>query len=960
MRKVQVACLLLAVCVVAGSMKSTAFAAPLQAHEMTSGSTFDFFARGPYRSGVPKPEDVLGFKLGDRETTYWEQDRVVTMIADAAKDRVRIIPYGKSNEGRPLRIVAISSPENLARLEQIRAQNMKLADPRGLSPQEEAEIVASMPTIVWINENVHGDESTSFESGMQLIYQLAASEEAKTVESLKNCVVLVNPTFNPDGHERFAVYHNSVGMADPNNDAYEHGQPWAMYGRFNHYRFDMNRDKLACSQLEIQQEIAEYQRWMPHVYVDQHGEVTQYFFPPVALPINMNLDVDRQQKWLDTFGRGNASAFDRFGWGYYNRKIFDFFYVGYLDSWSALNGAIGMTYETDGGGNWGFAWNRDDDTVITLRDGVAHHYVAAMATIETASANREAKLRDFLAFRRAALDEGKTGSMRRVVIDPTRDPGRAAQLATILRRNGVEVGVNTGEYSTADAHSYADGPEAASVQKKFAQGVYVVEMSQPQGHLARAFLEPDAKLNKEFVVDELGKRDRNDKRGKNTPQEGAGFYDITAWSLPYAMGVDAYWVSDGPPPATTLLGPVVEPEGGRRAPFAPEGRLVGGRGTQAYVFPYETDASARLALALMKEGYKIATAPYKIKAGGKWFPRGSIILRTERNPQALAARIGQLARDFGVEVTAVDSQYADEWNVGIGSEDVSTLVAPKILVAAGDGVSQTSFGAIWFMLEREAHYPFTAMDLEQIPYTNLKKFNVIVLPDGYTGAYSQKIGKEGVERLKAWVREGGTIVAFGGATAFLVDKELKLTTAQPATAENAGEKKADEGAAEKPDDAKSEEPPKEAKGKKEKRQEPAKEPGKDDATSGGEANAKPVPDTPLYVPGAIYRASVDQKYFMSFGFDNETLAVPVNSDLFLRPSEDGANIIVFDAKSMKRLSGFIWPKNTEQLLTGTSYLIEEPMGGGHIVLFTEDIAFRRIWRGLDRLIYNSLIFAPGL
>ena len=219
---------------------------------------FDFYSHGPYRQAVPRPETVLGYELGSRETTYWEQDRVVRSIADASTDRVRIVPYGVTVEGRPLRVVVISAPENMARLDEIRARNAKLTDPRGLSDAEAAEITRTNPVIVWINQNVHGDESTSFESTMPLIYTLAASEEPRIQEFLRQAVVIVNPTFNPDGHERFAVYHNSVGMFDPNNDALEHGQPWAMYGRFNHYRFDMNRDKLALSQPEVRQEIAEY------------------------------------------------------------------------------------------------------------------------------------------------------------------------------------------------------------------------------------------------------------------------------------------------------------------------------------------------------------------------------------------------------------------------------------------------------------------------------------------------------------------------------------------------------------------------------------------------------------------------------------------------------------------------------------------------------------------------------
>lgn len=953
MRTCVLACLVIALC-----LPGLARAASVPRPDRTS--PVEMFVRGPYRTSVPRPESVLGYEFGDRETTYWEQERVVRAIADAAPDRVKVVPYGKTTEGRPLRIVVISSAENMARLETIRANAARLADPRSLPEAEAAELARTTPGIVWINQNVHGDESTSFESGMGLIYTLAATEEPKLLEALKNCVVIVNPSFNPDGHERFAVYHNSVGMNDPNNDALEHAQPWAMYGRFNHYRFDMNRDKLAISQAEVRQEIAEYLRWNPQVYVDQHGEVDQYFFPPVALAINENVDRAYQEKWLDRFGRGNAAAFDRNSWDYFTRKTFDFFYVGYLDIWAAMNGAVGMTYETDGGGNLGFAWRRNDGTVITLRDGIAHHLTAAIATIETASANREERLRDFYAFRKAAVDEGRSKPMKQVVVVPARDPERAASFVATLRRAGIEVGVSTAAFQAPAAHDYSLGPTAPAAARRFDSGVYVIDLAQPQGRMARAYLEPDAKLNPEFVETENARRDRNDKRGKATQHEYPGFYDVTAWSLPLTYGVDAYWLSEPAAAPVAPLGAPVEPEHGRRSAFASEGGVGGGRGQQAFLFPYATNASARLALALLKEGYRIGVSEFAMKAGGRDFPRGTIVVRTGRNPDSLPGRIAQLARETGVQVTAVDSQYADEATTGVGSYDIRQLRTPRILVAAGDPVAQTSYGAIWFMLERELQYPFTAMDPEQIPYTDLKQFNVIILPDGYSGAYASRFGKGGLDKLRQWVNDGGTLIALGGATSYLAAKDANMTSARiVGSDDDEGDKSADDAPAA-PTDA-SGPAPDAGKDEKKGKDKVGKDAGaaKDaEKPSAGKTNEKPVPETPLQVPGAVFRATVDANYFMSYGYDQTSILVPVNSDLFLRPSTDGANVVTF-AKDAKVVSGFIWRKNTEQLLGGTAYVVDEPTGGGHVILFTEDITFRRLWRGLDRLFVNGFLFGPS-
>jgi hypothetical protein len=277
------------------------------------------------------------------------------------------------------------------------------------------------------------------------------------------------------------------------------------------------------------------------------------------------------------------------------------------------------------------------------------------------------------------------------------------------------------------------------------------------------------------------------------------------------------------------------------------------------------------------------------------------------------------------------------------------------------------------MLEREARYPFTAMDVEDIAGTDLSKFNVVVLPDGYPSLYSSRIGKEGVAKLKTWVEDGGTLVAFGGATAFLADKELKLTSARVVGTEDEEEKKGAEEEDEEAEEDDSLEPATEpattdaeaagvtaTRAKREKQDRGAKPDDAEDASAAKKppVRKKPVPDTPLYVPGAIFLARVDRNYPLTYGVDRSMLPVPVNTDLFLRPSKDGANVLTFP-RNVERLAGFIWPRNTAQLLGGTAYLVDEPTGKGHVVLFTEDVAFRRVWRGLDRFVYNVLLFTPN-
>ena len=200
-------------------------------------------------------------------------------------------------------------------------------------------------------------------------------------------MILLNPVFNPDGHERFVVSFNAAATGSADSWAFENDTPWLMQGRFNHNRFDMNRDKIAQSQPETQQETREFLRWLPHVFVDQHGQPETYFFPPNAQATNPNIDRVRMEKWTTLFGKANGAAFDKNGWTYVNRETYDLFYPGYLDSFSSLCGAIGMTYETDGGGN--LVTRKGDGTLTTLRDATAHHFETALATAQSAASNRK-------------------------------------------------------------------------------------------------------------------------------------------------------------------------------------------------------------------------------------------------------------------------------------------------------------------------------------------------------------------------------------------------------------------------------------------------------------------------------------------------------------------------------------------------------------------------------------------
>ncbi len=926
---------------------------------------FDFYTRGAYRMEVPRPQTILRFDVGDFHTTYAQMENVINQIARAAPDRVRIFDIGETNEHRMQHIIAISSTENISRLDEIKANNQKLTDSRKTSPAEANQIAQTNPAIAWMAYTIHGNESASFEAMMQVVYQLAASNEPQTLEILKNNVTLIIPGENPDGHERFVTWYNSVATGNADRNALEHREPWTITGRFNHFRFDLNRDNIAATQIETRNLQKAFFEWNPQVLVDHHGQPAQYFFPPAALPINPNLPQPQTNKWLDTFGRANAQAFDRNKWDYYIRDIFDLFYPGYWDSFPALNGAIGMTYETDGGGFKGLRWTRDDGTIATLRSAIAKHYVASMTTLETIAKNRAARLADYYDFRRAAIEETAREKLKRIVIDPSKDTVKTAEMIEILLRTKVEVKVANASFSSQNAHDYSRN-DAPKVSQTFPAGAYVIELNQPQKRIIKALLEQDTPQDAAFVKDNMTRFRRNERRGSSAQKEEYGFYDITAWNLPLAFGVDAFWTEDAP----NINSNVVTNE---YLEAAKRG-TVSGRAQIAYIIPYQTDGAGVLALRLLKEGFRVAVAAKTLTAGGRNYNRGTFVVRVTRNPETVHEAINRLAKELGVNVFAVNSGYTDEGDTNVGSENVVSLQAPKLAMIADEAVDQTSYGSIWWTL---SHYgvDFTPLTINSVKSGALKNYTVLIMPNGAANRYFGALGASGVASLKEWINGGGTLITVKGASVFAALKDVGLTSSKLVGSDEDEEKgKAADGEGNdkrKEAETRPTPTPEKSKSKSKSKSQPLENESnavqelKFDKADGAPPVLPPIASpsanigtVPEAIPGSIMRATVDRTTYLTYGVEEDNLPVLLSSGYFFRLSKDGTNALVFEQKPKNPLtiSGFVWEGNTEKLLKGTAYLIDEPTGSGHVILFAEEPFFRGIFRTATRPFFNSILF----
>ena len=855
------------------------------------------FPEAVYDGGVPTLKDVTGHDHGEAITSSSDINAYFRALAEAEPERMQVRSYGETWQGRELIYAIISSPANMARLDDIQADLSALAAGQVLSDQT----LQDTPAAVWLSYGVHGDEITPSGSALFMAYHLLAAENNDLVETiLDNTIVIIDPNQNPDGRDRFVHSFASALGLEPLADRHtaEHDQPWPR-GRFNHYLFDLNRDWFALTQPETRGKVASFLEWNPVVYVDSHemGGDSTYFFPPPARPFNPNI-TDAQREKQVQLGQNMARYFDRFGAPYFTREIFDAFYPGYGDMWPTLNGAIAMTFEQ--GSPRGLVFERRDGTTLTYAEGVRNNVLSSLATLETVARNKNSYLGDFGDYRRSAIQEAQRSGERYVVMDLASARYEAEALARRLAAQGVAV-------QRAPAGSRHCG-------EAYAAGALIVDLAQPQGRLIRTLLDPSTPLAEDFLAEQENRRDR----GLNHE-----LYDVTAWSMPLMDGVKAQQYSQ------VALGSAVGVSADDAIPA-----ITAPGGAYGQIAPWSDGGQAKLVIAALKAGLKGKTTDKPFTQDGRTYPAGTVVFPAADNPVYLNAQLNALAAEIGAEIVPMESSWVDD-GPNFGSSSFAALKLPRVAIAWDEGTSPTSAGNTRFVLERYLGLPVAPIRASSIADADLSLYDVLIIPDTF-GQLANEM--DGGASLKEFVSEGGVLVAFARGVNELASKDIGLLSTKleyAAVDEDLSKEDASE------------------------EDETSRAPGLIFETEEEYKTYIQDPQAnPEDVPGVLVRAVANTDHWLASGY--EEAAVLVSGRNIYRPlnEDEGVNVFRFAAADEMLVSGYLWEENRNQL-AHKPFLMAEREGDGLVIGFTQSPTTRAYLNGLNLLLANAVVLGPA-
>jgi hypothetical protein len=801
-------------------------------------------ASNSFSQKIQSPSAYFGYELGTYFTRHHQVVDYFKQLEKNAPSSIKVEKYGATNEKRDLIVAYISTPENLKNLEQLKQNHSNLSN----------ESVA----FVWLSYNVHGNESAGTEAAMQTAFELITQRQ----DWLKSTVVILDPCINPDGRDRYVNWYNQQYNKTNNTDrvSNEHNEPWPS-GRPNHYLFDLNRDWAWLTQVESKQRIALYNQWLPHVHVDFHeqGMNNPYYFAPAVEPYH-EVITNFQRTFQTEIGRNNAKYFDKNGWLYFTKEIFDLLYPSYGDTYPTYSGAVGMTYEQGGSGRGGIGVINSEGKLITLKDRLLHHHTAGLSTVEHSATNASKLIQEFQNF-----SKNKNYRYKSYVVGGNQ--GNLNALKKLL--DAHKINYNYGNGATVTGFDFTT---AKTGSLKATDQHIVISTNQLKGTLVNVLFEPKTALTDSLT------------------------YDITAWSLPYAYGLEAI-------ASEKIISEVSKNNNPIKNTLTTD--------AYAYLANWNSFQDARFLSSLLQKGYKVRMAENPFTLNTINYKRGTLIITKGDNAKDFENQLITIANEFQIQLTATSTGMVEKGN-DFGSSSVKLIKNQTVALLSDENASSLNVGEVWHYFEEQLNYPISLIATENLDKSTLSKFTSIIVPEGYFDYFSLD---ENLNNIKEWIANGGKLISIGGAVDHFTTKNgfaLKAKN-EAATPEE----------------------------KKEEKHEHA-------PIVYNQQEREAIKNT---ITGAIYSCQVEQTNPLAFGYSGTYNSLKLSASAY-ELLENQASV-VYTSDNAPILGGFVGC-NVKKDQNNSLIIGQENRGNGSVIYFIDNPLFRGFWENGKLFFANAL------
>ena len=903
---------------------------------------------GSYNDDIDHPNKFLDFKIGERVATPEQISEAILSWANQS-NRMIVKEYAKSHEGRPLYALFISSPSNLAKLDEIKKNVNLLADGENTNANKARALINDLPAIAWMAYSIHGNETSGADAALASIYHFIASNDEETIDMLDNMLIIIDPLMNPDGRARFAKSLEQYRGTAPNYDDQSliHTGDWP-YGRTNHYFFDLNRDWIYVTQPETRGRVKLINEWKPQILVDAHemGPQDTFMTGPPREPINKNIDRDLI-KWGNVFAQDQGNAFDERNWRFYTGEWHEDLYPGY-SFYVQFRGTLGILYEQSRMAEDGV--KRPEGTIQSYKESVHHQYVSTMVNLKTLKENSKAMYRDFWEGRKYNVSKDSKFANQTFVILPTENVGRLKTLIEKLQFQNIELYKNNKPILVKNVLK-----QSGDIDDNFSipVGSLIIPNRQAEAPIIAAMLEFDAEIDESVLVKE---------KQANLRDGSSIMYDTTAFNLTMMYGLPSITVPEN---ITNNLSPW---EFNQTNYEIDKDALM-------WSVDGNDDRSVAFAARLMELGVEVRIINKATSLSGHELSRGSVVVLGMDNPLMtdLHILVEKIARNLELSVVSIESGFGPEELPDWGGEHFNLLERPKVAILSHEGFNSYDVGVSWWSIDHHLGIRHSQINKSIVNYADLRRYNTIIIPSGGS------LTKNNKTILTDWVKQGGTLIAHNGSVRALTSEE------------GVGNVKQIQNSFDKSNNfnidlqreiyALSNEIDYESVlGNK-----VNTEISYPWETSKKKLSQKELEDRDkwqsLFMPsGSFVGARTDQKHWLTFG-STEILPVlysnyPVlmtdkNSQAAVRIGEiidspENNEVKVLNWSTIPagkdiniRMSGLVWPE-AAQRIANSAYVTRERLGSGQIILFSGEPNFRGSTLGTNRLWLNAVVYGAGL